>query len=215
MRKHVKLKMIVVIATITAVVVVGLLLHFRTTSAPNLSPRNVRMLVGGGGFMGYTLLEVNENHLNVIVLSMVWVQCYETGELGIGGLEPLDSALIDDFAEDFSSLGRWNVPRNLPIGILERGSIELSQEQLHNIWQKIDNVVQNYEEPPFFPNSAPLIRVIIDDEFYWGRYAWNDYLHYRSLRFRSQRDRGFLDTTDADLLRLTHHLTVLSPIQVR
>jgi len=196
------------IFVIAVVIASSLRLFFQET--PNPMPRNVSLLAGGGKSAQYTLLELNENYLSVIIITTFLILCEETGEWGTGGLEPLDHARLDDFAESFSNRMLWSALNRYdrPFGIIDSGSVELSQGQLHNVWQKIDNVVQNYEESQFIPISPPIIRAIIDGELYWIVFVYSDTL-------QSRRDRRLIDASDIDLAILTHYLADLAPIQIR
>jgi len=207
MKKHAILN-IVIISAVVIVLVVMVMLSLSTIPTSDPPPRNVRIFVSGSRMMNYILLEVNENYLNAVVLSTLFMWCYETGEVSTGGLEHFDRALLDDFA-DISSPRRWNIPRSdMPIGIIDSGSVELSQEQLHNVWQKIDNVVQNYEEPQGISISPTLMKAVIDGELYWISFVYSDTL-------QSRRDRRLIDASDIDLAILTHYLADLAPIQIR
>jgi len=207
MRRHIKLNIAIFSAIIIVVSIFVVIL--RVTPRPDPPSRNVRILVGGGGMPHYTLLEVNENHLYVTVIWTAWTRCDETGEFSTGGREPFDHTLLNDFAESFAGPNLWSVLRryDLPFSILNSESVELSEEQLHIIWQKIDNVVQNYEESQFIPVSPPIIRAIIDGELYWIAFVYSDTL-------QSRRDRRLIGVSDIDLAILTHYLVDLAPIQI-
>jgi len=206
---HQKKAIAVVFTIFVIAAVIASLLRLFSQETPSPPPRNVKILVGGGGMIYYTLLEVNENYLHVTVISTSWILCDETGEFSIGRREPLDRALLDDFAESLSGPNLWSVLRryDLPFGIIDSGSVELSEEQLHSIWQKIDNVVQNYEAHPGFYINPPLIRAVIDEEFYWIVFVFGNTLQNR-------RDRRLIDASIIDLAILTHYLVDLAPIEI-
>ena len=110
------------------------------------------------------------------------------------------------------------VCHNEPYGIIERASVELSEEQLEKVWLLIDGVVLNYRESrvrQMYRGLFTPVIAIIDDEVYWSRFASGDiisYFNYRIPRGRQAREASVIaDGLEMNLLMLTHHLIDLSP----
>jgi hypothetical protein len=169
------------------------------------------MLVSEYDSSYHTFLDVNESNFNVIVFRDIDNEHIENGYFSLEGLELLDESLLDDFADSIS--WRWlptpcrNSDRTRII--IERWSAELSHQQLNNVWRMMDNVVKKYEEP-LQPVGFTIMRTIIDDEFYWG-----EFLPYfdRDARIR-RADRHEFESTDINLLILTHYLAETVPIRM-
>ena len=209
-KSHLKIAVIAIIAIGAAIAsTIWLLLPV----APDLPPRNIRILVGRSRTGHYTFFNVDGKNLDVMVFSTSLIWDDELGEFGIRDREPFDMDLLTGFHESFYCLGLGSSLRftDRPYGILYKWSDELSGNELKGIWQKIDNLVVSYEEPELqLATSSVNVRAVVDDEFYWSRFFWDESARSHNFNFRRRDRRRYI--TDRNLLILTHYLADLAPI---
>jgi hypothetical protein len=209
----------IVISFIFSILIIFFIFLIYLCNTPKSIPRNIKILVSGNISPYHTLLELNENTFDVVVFLAIDNPRIEDGSFSIKGFEIFDEAMVDDFAESlswwwFSTLLHHTERTNI---IVERWSMELSQQQLNDVWRIMDRVVKKYNEP-LRQNYVDFtcMRVIIDDEFYWGQFYWNEY--FRSFNFRftraDKRELGNFNTSDINLLELTHYLADMAPIKM-
>jgi hypothetical protein len=186
-----------------------LFIYFHTLTEP--TPRNVKILVSGNASPYHTYFEINEYDLEIIVFRVINNEYIENGYFSTEGLDVFDETLINGFAE---SLSWWwfSTPlfhEDKTKIIVERWSAELSQQQLNDVWRIMDKIVKKYDEPPRL-NYVDFtgMRIIIDDEFYWGKF-----LRYFNPQF-NRTDRHEFENTDINLLRLTYYLADISPVKM-
>jgi len=138
-------------------------------------------------------LETHNNHL---------CDCFE-------GLETLDKPFFDDFTE--VSFGEHFISQRTNNFITNRLSMELSEEQLNDLWLRIDSVVLNYQEPQ--GSSATIgtavINAIIDGDLYYGNHFWHP-----SFRASNPSESKILRDSDMSLILLMYFLDDLVPIQM-
>ncbi|MCL2357839.1 MAG: hypothetical protein FWC70_11935 [Defluviitaleaceae bacterium] len=216
-----KITFSVVISIAVAFAAFGFFLNTRQSP-----PRNVRILVGESMSAQYTLFEVEGSSFQVIVFSTLRTLTEDNQELpditlgtfDIGGKEPIDMTLLDDFAESFWCPGLWSVlgymgERYGPHGITEQWSVELSQGQSDKLWRLVDSVVVGYSEPERICGTNILLtRAIIEDGFYWSLFSPGE-TYSSDFMFRL-RNRNRYRHYNRNLLVLTRYLADLAPVRL-
>jgi len=207
-----------IMTVILAIITIAFILWICFRTAPEPIPRDVIILIGGGMHTDNTILSVNGNIFEVIAFRSVHSWNIDNGIFNIEGYEILDETFLDDFSESST----W---RKISITsgdytkvnvILDRWSMELSEEQLNDIWIKIGAVVDNYKEPPRLNATGWFTHTnaVIDGNLYRGEFYWDEY--FRSFNFKfPRRYRNTFDNTDMNLVKLTLHLSDLAPISLR
>ena len=217
-----------VIVTVIIVSIFTLWFFFRTEHEPEPIPRNIRILIIGPTLVGIrgTLFEVSGTSFEIIKFGSFWPYIIYPQGLCFEDFVPFDVSLVDDFIDSFN-LSRLHVNDPVfPLHLSRKSTTELSQEQLEDVWRRIDSVVRNYEEPtePMRGTTGGLppivatvegptiIRAIIDDEYYWSVFERGEYPHIGDFRI-PRRDRRNYASVEVHLVRLAHELIDLSPIR--
>jgi hypothetical protein len=221
MLKTKKLKMVftiaIIIAIVTAIITVSWI-YYR--NLPQSVPRNVKIMVDDEMSHFVTLLELNENTLDITVFANISIgnfqEGYAFGDYTIEDFELLDETLLDDFAESLTypwlNSDILSNARSVNI-VADRWSVELSPQQLNEIWVHIDTVVRRYEISLCMGTNRISARAVIDGEFYSGCFIYRDgVINYPHL---PREERRFInECTDINLLKLTHHLADIAPIRM-
>ena len=138
-------------------------------------------------------------------------------DYSIEDFEVLDEAVLDIFAESFNIpryrnvnlRGRQSV-RNYKI-IVDRWSMELTQQQLNNIWRMIDKTVRNYEaNPRYYDDLNRTVRAVIDDELYCSMFSSNEILYSQNFKVPLKERRITNAMFDINLLKLAYQLAELA-----
>ncbi|MCL2578093.1 MAG: hypothetical protein FWE27_08610 [Defluviitaleaceae bacterium] len=212
------------------------------SSEPEPIPRNVRILIDTTHAVHsatrHTLLELNGSTLVVtrlgqatpdviysgerLSLSEGWdyIECWDTS-LCYEGIEYFDVSLLDDFAEsrNFPCLSGLVGHQSILIKPSEDiASVELSQEQLEDVWRRIDAVVRRYEQPRVQNGIGHTnVMAVIGGEFYFSQFSSSRGAYSRpELTRRSRREweqSPLFPFFDTYLERLAHELIDLSPIR--
>jgi len=213
---------------------------FESTPEPEPIPRNVRILIdtthATHSKTRHTLFELNGNILEVTRLGQAGPDVIYSGErlsffealeymeyidessLCYEGIEDFDMSLLDDFNEcrNFPGLSGLVVRQSIRIKPSEDiASVELSQEQLEDVWRRIDTVVRRYEQPSVQNGIGHTnIMAVIGGEFYFstmgGQRIYPPPVDTRPRRERD--DNPFAAFRNEYLVRLAHELIDLSPI---
>ena len=220
----------IIIATF-AIVIAGSALWLFLHTEPKLEPipRNVTVLISASGSKllcdRSAFFDLNGSHLEVILFNYISAATdAETGEQhAVGNRKPLDFNDEKAYRQWHSNMltglnadVRYNNAEHF--SIIERGVVKLSQEQLEEVWQKIDGVVQNYEYSAqiwgIWGTRVIRAMAVIDDEFYVCLFGFRylDSRRSRGWRARFLRERD-LEHVDLHLLRLTHHLIDLGDVK--
>jgi hypothetical protein len=209
----------IVISIISAIITVSWI-YYR--NLPQSVPRNVKIMVNDDISRFITLLELNDATFEAVVFGNFSNRNFEEGFIlenySIEDFELLDETLLDDFAESFTISGLYsNIINNTRSSniVIDRWSMELSPQQLNEVWLLLDIIVKNDKAPTYFiGTSHPTVRVIIDDRLYWGLFhGGEEFLSY-NFNFPREQRRSINEYSDINLLRLTHHLADIAPIRM-
>ena len=235
-----KLLQISIAVTVILAVIFILWVGFRSEPMPEPEPipRNVRILIDTTNCSwawGDELLELNGNILEVTLLNQAvpdvlysgerlslsegwdYIECWDTS-LCYEGIEYFDVSLLNDFAEGRNFPWLAGLIDNQSIRIrpsTDIASVELSQEQLEDVWRRIDALVRNYEHPePWRGTGTTSVMAVIDDEFYFSAMGGRrEYPPPEDTRSRRERENNILAPFyNGHLTRLADELIDLSPI---
>ena len=178
-------------------------------------PRSLKILWEGGHSGNNVIFELNENIFEVTLPGGI-----RNSASIIYSEEIFDDALLDDFVNripHFQPQSSHNRSPNYVREALDRGYVELSEKQLNNIWQLIDDIVEGgvsreFRVPSlvYSPSGRQYVWAIIDDNLYWSLYYSNLEEAFDDSDFFT---RFYLNLyINNELLHLTHEFFNLSPI---
>lgn len=164
------------------------------TSTPP-SPRNIRMLNGGGNSIHNTLLEITDySILEVTVFSRERRSGYV-----------FDNSRLYDFVEKQNPANGF-VFADANHRIVDMGYQELTTRQLDTIWALAQNIVINDADKEIeliFQGGNSRVWLLIDDDAYFSMFSPTLDIHPDAWRER---------VISRDVMELTHYLIELSPI---
>jgi hypothetical protein len=206
----------VILAMTMAIIIVSWTYH---QNLPQPIPRNVKIMVDDEMSQHITLLELNENTLDIVVFANIAIENFQEGyflgDYNIEDFELLDETLLDDFAESLTYPWLYSDILNVrSVNIVaDKWSVELSPQQLNEIWVYIDTVVRRYEISLCMGTNRISARAVIDNVFYSGCFMDRvDVVNYS--QFPREERRFINECTDINLLKLTHHLADIAPIRM-
>jgi hypothetical protein len=185
-------------------------------SVQNSVQRNIKILVDDNLSPYHTILEIYQKNLNIIVFWSIDNSIFEEGffleDYCISDFEILEESILDNFTESFTWHWLYNVHQtnanNVNI-IVDRWSIELSQQQLNNIWRMIENVEKKHHEyPRHIATNRTSIRAETENAFIYSSFEKS----FNRRIFNFLHARCIDEYTDYNLLELTHYLADISPI---
>jgi len=196
-------------------------LYFRTTPEP--TPRDLKILIEIDDRINMSIISLEGNILEAIVFQPVLYNLNDNN-IGIGGPVNVEGHQMvdDDLLNLFSETAGWIERRRTMNGfygnlIMDRWSTELTEEQLNEIWLKIGDVVENYQEPSrlFVSSYSARTTALIDGEFYSGMLLYHEDFRSSNYKFSRRERKYFAEVTDMNLIKLTLHLADLIPISLR
>ena len=171
-------------------------------------PESIRIFMGAEhGGVPFALFELSENTLQITALGRAIGLFLPHEEL-------FDVSLFYDFIDRIPNI-YWILRNSRPIilgsayDVVRKANRELSQRQLNNVLELVENVVRHradreFERAPFLSDEAHrYVWAIIDGEMYWSLYSSNINADILS------RHSAYVNR---NLLLLTYYLIDLSPI---